>query len=111
MGAGVGRRSSDIERAVASRFMECFAGFLSYTDAQIGRLVAFIDDIGELDNTSIFFVSDNGASAEGGTEGSINDVRLSNLDPARHRRDARAHRGDRWPAHPQQLPVGLDDGR
>jgi arylsulfatase A-like enzyme len=73
----------DMERAVASRFMECFAGFLSYTDAQIGRLVAFIDEIGELDKTLIMLVSDNGASAEGGTEGSINDVRLSNLDPAR----------------------------
>ncbi len=72
----------DIERAVASRFMECFAGFLSYTDAQIQRLVAFIDDIGELDNTLIMLVSDNGASAEGGSEGSINDIRLSNMDPA-----------------------------
>ena len=72
----------DIERIVASRFMECFAGFLSYTDAQIGRLVAFIDEIGELENTVIMLVSDNGASAEGGREGSINDIRLSNLDPA-----------------------------
>ncbi len=62
--------------------MECFAAFLSYTDAQIGRLVAFIDDIGELDRTVIIVVSDNGASAEGGSEGSINDIRLSNLDPA-----------------------------
>jgi arylsulfatase len=49
---------------------------------QIGRLVSFIDDIGELDNTVIMVVSDNGASAEGGREGSINDIRLSNLDPA-----------------------------
>ncbi len=73
----------DVERVVASRFMECFAGFLSYTDAQIGRLVAFIDDIGELENTVIMLVSDNGASAEGGREGSINDIRMSNLDPAR----------------------------
>ena len=72
----------DIERVVASRFMECFAGFLSYTDAQIGRLVSFIDDIGELENTVIVLVSDNGASAEGGRDGSINDIRLSNLDPA-----------------------------
>jgi hypothetical protein len=72
----------DTERTVASRFMECFAGFLSYTDDQIGRLVAFLDDIGELHNTIIIVVSDNGASAEGGREGSINDIRLSNLDPA-----------------------------
>jgi arylsulfatase len=72
----------DVERAVASRFMECFAGFLSHTDAQIGRLVAFLDDLGELDDTVIIVVSDNGASAEGGRDGSINDIRLTNLDPA-----------------------------
>ena len=70
------------QREVAARFMECFAGFLSHTDHQIGRLVEFIDRLGELDDTLILVVSDNGASAEGGPDGSINDVRLSNLDPA-----------------------------
>ena len=73
---------SDTERTVASRFMECFAGFLSYTDAQIGRLIGFLEDTGELDNTVVMVVSDNGASSEGGREGSINDIRLQNLDPA-----------------------------
>jgi arylsulfatase len=62
--------------------MECFAAFLSYTDAQLGRVLDFLDDLGELDDTLVVVVSDNGASAEGGAEGSINDVRLSNLDPA-----------------------------
>ena len=70
------------ERAVAARFMECFAGFLSHTDHEIGRLLAFVDDVGGLDDTLVVLVSDNGASAEGGPEGSINDVRLSNFDPA-----------------------------
>ena len=70
------------ERAVAARFMECFAGFLSHTDAQIGRVVDFLDELGELDDTVVVVVSDNGASAEGGPDGSINDVRLTNLDPA-----------------------------
>jgi arylsulfatase A-like enzyme len=69
-------------RAVAARFMECFAGFLSHTDAEIGRVLRFLDGIGELDRTLVIVVSDNGASAEGGAEGSINDVRLTNLDPA-----------------------------
>jgi arylsulfatase A-like enzyme len=72
----------EVEREVAARFMECFAGFLSHTDAQIGRLLAFIDQLGESERTLVMVVSDNGASAEGGSEGSINDVRLSNLDPA-----------------------------
>jgi arylsulfatase A-like enzyme len=70
------------EQAVAARFMECFAGFLSHTDAEIGRLVDFLDNLGELDDTVIVVVSDNGASSEGGSEGSINDIRLSNMDPA-----------------------------
>ncbi|HEV2368889.1 MAG TPA: arylsulfatase, partial [Acidimicrobiales bacterium] len=69
-------------RAVAARFMECFAGFLSHTDHEIGRLLEFVSDLGELDNTLVILVSDNGASAEGGAEGSINDIRMQNLDPA-----------------------------
>jgi arylsulfatase A-like enzyme len=70
------------QRAVAARFMECFAGFLSHADEQVGRLLAFIGERGELDRTLVVVVSDNGASAEGGAEGSINDVRLVNIDPA-----------------------------
>ncbi|HXX88583.1 MAG TPA: arylsulfatase [Acidimicrobiales bacterium] len=72
----------DEQRALAARFMECFAGFLSHADAEIGRLLAFVEDLGELEDTLVVVVSDNGASAEGGAVGSINDVRLSNLDPA-----------------------------
>ncbi|MGH3305525.1 MAG: arylsulfatase [Streptosporangiaceae bacterium] len=70
------------DRAVAARFMECFAGFLSHADEQVGRVLDFLRDRGELDNTVVCVVSDNGASAEGGGEGSINDMRLQNLDPA-----------------------------
>ncbi|MHB1433233.1 MAG: arylsulfatase [Streptosporangiaceae bacterium] len=73
---------TDDGRRVAARFMESFAGFLSHADEQIGRVLAFIDDLGERDDTIVVVVSDNGASAEGGAEGSINDVRMVNLDPA-----------------------------
>ena len=73
---------SERDKQVAARFMECFAGFLSHTDEQIGRLLSFLDDLGERDNTIVVVVSDNGASAEGGATGSINDVRMMNLDPA-----------------------------
>jgi arylsulfatase A-like enzyme len=72
----------DEQRKLSARFMECFAGFLSYTDAQIGRVLEFLNETGDLDRTAIILVSDNGASAEGGREGSINDIRLENLDPA-----------------------------
>ncbi|MBU6516039.1 MAG: arylsulfatase [Acidobacteriota bacterium] len=70
------------QRRVAARFMEAYAGFLSHADQQVGRLLDFLEHLGERDNTIVVVVSDNGASAEGGSEGSINDVRLTNLDPA-----------------------------
>jgi arylsulfatase len=70
------------EQALAGRFMECFAAYLSYTDTQIGRFLGFLAELGELDSTLVILVSDNGASAEGGRHGSINDVRVFNLDPA-----------------------------
>jgi len=73
------------DRQLSERFMECFAGFLSYTDDQIGRVFSFLEEIGDLDNTVVVVVSDNGASSEGGSEGSINDIRLSNFDPASRR--------------------------
>jgi arylsulfatase A-like enzyme len=81
------------DRAVAARFMECFAGFLSYTDAQIGRVLAFLQETGDLDRTVIIAVSDNGASAEGGARGSINDARLWNGAPA-GRKELRARIGE-----------------
>ncbi len=70
------------EKELAERFMECFAAFLSYTDAQIGRVLDFIADIGDEDNTVVILVSDNGASSEGGKEGTINEGRLSNFESA-----------------------------
>ncbi len=73
------------DQAVAARFMECFAGFLSHADAQIGRVLDFIDQLGETDNTIVLVMSDNGASAEGGMKGSINDARTHNGAPAGRR--------------------------
>jgi arylsulfatase A-like enzyme len=69
------------ERAVAARLMECFAGFLSHADEQIGLVLDFLQERGELANTVVCVVSDNGASAEGGAEGTVNDMRMVNLDP------------------------------
>ncbi len=73
---------SDPERRVAARFMECFAAFLSYTDDQLARVLDFLAQTGDLDDTLVVVVSDNGASSEGGPTGSINDNRLQNFDPA-----------------------------
>jgi arylsulfatase len=70
------------EHALSERFMECFAAFLSYTDEQIGRVLSFIDELGDGENTVVLVVSDNGASSEGGKEGTINEGRLSNFEGA-----------------------------
>lgn len=59
-------------RRLGCRLQETYAAFLEHTDAEIGRLVAYLESIGKLDNTMIVLVSDNGASAEGGPTGAIN---------------------------------------
>jgi arylsulfatase len=70
------------DQRVAARFMECFAGFLAHTDDQIGRVLAHLETTGDAENTIVILVSDNGASAEGGATGSLNDIRAINFDPA-----------------------------
>ena len=61
--------------------MEVFAGFLSHTDHHIGRLLDFLRETGELDNTLVMVVSDNGASAEGGPTGTTNETQFFNNAP------------------------------
>ncbi len=65
-------------RQLASRMMEVFAGFLSHTDHQVGRLLEFLRKQGELENTLIMVISDNGASAEGGPTGTTNEAQFFN---------------------------------
>ena len=74
--AGWDELSAD-ERRLHARQQEVFAGFLTHTDAQIGRLLAFLAEIGQLDNTLVLLFSDNGASAEGGRHGSSNEHRFT----------------------------------
>ena len=67
------------EKKLFARQMEVFAGFGEYTDTEIGRLVKAIEDMGQLDNTLIFYiVGDNGASAEGGMNGMFNEMTYFN---------------------------------
>ena len=66
---------NDKQKAVYARYMEAFAGMLEHTDAQIGRLVSYLEKAGILDDTVIVFLSDNGASAEGGVDGRFNAMR------------------------------------
>ena len=64
-------------RRVYARMMEVYAGFLSHADAQIGRVLAELDALGELDDTIVVVLSDNGASGEGGPHGSISEYRFA----------------------------------
>ena len=70
------------DQKIYAHEMEVFAGFLAYTDHEVGRLINAIDQIGELDNILIFYiVGDNGASAEGGLAGSVNELKVFNKVP------------------------------
>ena len=69
------------ERKLYARMMEVFAGYLSHTDYHIGRLLNFLKSIGEFENTLIMVLSDNGASAEGGPTGSLNENLFMNMIP------------------------------
>ncbi|MEO6626727.1 MAG: arylsulfatase [Burkholderiaceae bacterium] len=69
--------SADARRLYA-RQMEVYAAFLEQTDHHIGRVIAFLERLGELDNTIVMLASDNGASAEGGEHGSFNECQFPN---------------------------------
>ncbi len=65
---------SDEQKMLYARFMEVFAGFLEHCDYQFGRILKTLEDIGELDNTLIMLIPDNGASSEGGVNGAFNEM-------------------------------------
>jgi arylsulfatase len=69
------------ERRLYARMMEVFAGFLTHADHYIGELIGFLKKIGESENTLIMLISDNGASAEGGPTGSVNESKFFNNVP------------------------------
>jgi arylsulfatase len=62
-------------RRVYARLMENYAAYMAYTDYEVGRLIGSLEESGELDNTLILYVlGDNGASAEGGLEGTFSEI-------------------------------------
>lgn len=69
------------ERRLYARMMEVYAGFLEHTDHCVGRVLDFIDSLGETDNTIVLIMSDNGASSEGGPNGSFNEMYFFNFEP------------------------------
>ena len=69
------------EKRLFSRMAEVYAGFLSHADDQLGRLLDYLEESGQLENTIVVLVSDNGASGEGGPNGSVNENKFFNGIP------------------------------
>jgi len=69
------------EKKLFSRLMEVYAGFSEYTDAQVGRIIDYLEKTGQLDNTIVLYAADNGASGEGSPNGSVNENKFFNGYP------------------------------
>ena len=69
------------EKKVFARMAEVYAGFSEYTDVQIGRVIDYLEESGQLDNTIVLYCADNGASGEGSPNGSVNENRFFNGYP------------------------------
>jgi arylsulfatase A-like enzyme len=66
------------EKKLFARMAEVYAGFSEYTDAQIGRIIDYLEKTGQYENTLIFYAADNGASGEGSPNGSVNENKFFN---------------------------------
>ena len=66
------------EQRLFCRMAEVYAGFLAHADEQIGRLLDYLEETGQRENTIVVLVSDNGASGEGGPNGSVNENKMFN---------------------------------
>ena len=69
------------EQTLFSRMAEVYAGFMAHADHQIGRLLDYLEETDQIDNTLIILISDNGASGEGGPNGSVNENNVANGIP------------------------------
>ncbi|MEV6491613.1 arylsulfatase [Actinoplanes sp. NPDC051633] len=72
---------SDGEKRLFARMAEVYAGFLAHADHHIGRLLDYLEESGQRENTMVIVVSDNGASGEGGPNGSVNENKFFNGFP------------------------------
>ncbi len=66
------------EKRLAVKLQAAFAGMLEHADLQVGRLVGYLAEAGQLENTVIALISDNGASQEGSPFGTVNALRYFN---------------------------------
>jgi arylsulfatase A-like enzyme len=69
------------EKKLFSKLAEVYAGFSEYTDAQVGRIIAYLKQSHQMENTVILYAADNGASGEGSPNGSVNENKFFNGYP------------------------------
>lgn len=69
------------EKKLFSRLCEVFAAFSEYTDDQIGRVIDYLKETGQYENTIIMYAADNGTSGEGTPNGSVNENKFFNGYP------------------------------
>ena len=69
------------EKKLFARMAEVYAGFSEYTDAQVGRIIDYLEETNQLDNTIVIYAADNGASGEGTPNGSVNENKFFNGYP------------------------------
>lgn len=71
------------QRKLYCALFENYAGYFAFTDHEVGRLLDAIKQLPDADNTLIFYiVGDNGASAEGGPDGTLNEIKNLNGIPS-----------------------------
>jgi arylsulfatase len=72
----------EIEKKLFIKQADVYGAYLAYTDNEIGRVIQAVEDMGQLDNTLIIYISgDNGASAEGMLNGTPNEFTTFNGVP------------------------------
>jgi arylsulfatase A-like enzyme len=69
------------EKRLFSSLAEVYAAFSEYTDAQVGRIIDYLEQTGQLENTLVIYTADNGVSGEGSPSGSVNENKFSNSYP------------------------------
>ena len=106
-----GTRSSDDEKKLFARMAEVYAGFVSHADDQLGRMLDYLEESGQLDNTLIVLVSDNGASGEGGPNGSREREQVLQRGPGHDRGEPQVPRRPRQPEDVQPLSRPAGHGR
>ena len=97
---------NDDEKRLFARFAEVYAGFSEYTDAQVGRIIDYLEETGQLENTIVMYCADNGASGEGSPDGTVNENKFFNAYPRTSSRTSRCSTSSARPDTYNHYPTG-----